>query len=120
MGEPDGISHARVVVREVDPATRDQPKPVYLRIKAGESLVVGREGDLPVGVELPDTGVSRQALTITAAADGWHLVCTNSNRAALHPWGQAAVWPERNKTIRLRWPRVALRLIGSVIDAQHW
>ena len=87
------------MVREVDPATRDQPKPVYLPIEMGESLVVGREGDLPVGVDLADTGVSRQALTVTATAEGWELVCTNSNRAALHPWGQAASWPERNKAI---------------------
>ncbi len=58
--------------------------------------------------------------TVTATAEGWRLVCTNSNRAGLHPWGQAASWPERNKAIALRWPRVALRLIGSVRDAQHW
>lgn len=121
MGEPARNGHAaRVVVREVDPLARAQPRPVFLPLRIGESLVVGREGDLPVGVDLPDTGVSRQALLVTATEGGWQLVCTNGNRAALHRWGQPVSWPDRNAPWTLRWPRVAVRLIGSLPHAQHW
>jgi hypothetical protein len=121
MVAPSENCHAaRVVVREVDPARSTQPRPVYLPLRLGASLIIGREGDLPVGVDLPDTGVSRHALLITATADGFRLVCTNSNRAALYLWGQAASWPERNTTVTLRWPRVAVRVIGSLPDVEHW
>jgi hypothetical protein len=121
MGESlEGHHAARVVVREFDPARRSQPTAVYLPVELGESLVVGREGDLPVGVDLADTGVSREAVHVTATADGFQLVCTNSNRAALYLWGQAVSWPERNVALMLRWPRIAVRVIGSVPDAQHW
>jgi len=56
---------------------------VYLPLEIGTRSRSGREGDLPVGVDLADTGISRQAITITPTPEGWQVVCTNSNRAAL-------------------------------------
>ena len=118
------IGHAehpiRVIVRETSPAAADPPKARYRQLRLGESLLIGREGDLPLGVDVPDTGVSRRALTVTARPEGWQLVCTNSNGAVLHPWGQAASWLERNKPLTRRWPRIGIRVIGSAQDAQHW
>ena len=121
MGDTAEARHPiRVIVREVGPERTAAPGARYLPLQAGESLLLGREGDLPIGVDVPDTGISRRALTVTAGPDGWQLVCTNSNGAVLHPWGQAATWLERNKPLSRRWPRIGIRVIGSAQDAQHW
>jgi hypothetical protein len=74
----------RVIVREWCPAVSPTPHAVYLDMPAGQSLVVGREGDLPAGVEIADAGISRRALTVATGAGGWRIISTNVNCAVLH------------------------------------
>lgn len=81
------------------------------------TVVLGREGDIGVGVDPIDTKVSRQALRVTRAHHGWVVSSTNHNGVIVHPWGQAAGLAEPE--CLLPWPRVALRVIGRA-DLQHW
>ncbi|MDN5857091.1 MAG: hypothetical protein L0H84_00575 [Pseudonocardia sp.] len=92
--------------------------PVGLVAPPGEPVTVGRRGDVPLGVEVVDEGISRVAATITPAADGWVIKVANRNGAVLHPWGLA---PQRALTTQVvRWPLVALRIAGTETDQRHW
>jgi hypothetical protein len=81
-------------------------------------VLVGREGDLALGVTPEDTGVSRVALAVTAAAEGWRIEKTNRNGAVIHPWGLAASLAPAH--LLLDWPLVAIRVMGSEASQQHW
>jgi hypothetical protein len=81
-------------------------------------VVIGREGDLRLGVVAADIGVSRTALTVTATHDGWRIERSNRNGAVLHPWGLAPhIAPPRTL---LDWPLVAVRVAGDGDAHQHW
>lgn len=98
--------------------------PVGVRVPLGQSLLVGREGDLPLGVEVRDPGVSRRAVEITATSAGWDVTVSNSNGAVLHAWGQAPLQITGRQ--QLVWPRVALRILNGDRSATgpdsrlHW
>ncbi|MGD9525247.1 MAG: hypothetical protein AB7I38_16130 [Dehalococcoidia bacterium] len=98
--------------------------PVGLRVRVGQSLLAGRHGDLPVGVELEDRGISRRAATVTATATGWVVEIANAHGAVVHPWGQAPFPAAEHQT--LSWPRVAIQLRngaaprGDTADHRHW
>lgn len=84
----------------------------------GRPVVVGREGDLLLGVAAADDGISRTALTVTATDDGWRIARSNRNGAVLHPWGLAPyVAPARTL---LDWPLVAVHVAGTDDSSQHW
>ncbi|MDQ1742688.1 MAG: hypothetical protein QOE23_1027 [Pseudonocardiales bacterium] len=83
-------------------------------------LVIGREGDVALGVVPADFGVSRRALTVRATAKGWSIEPTNSNGIVLQPWGQAPSWLDIGRPVEISWPWVGLRIIGSRSDVQHW
>lgn len=97
--------------------------PVGRLIDLGQSLLVGRHGDLPLGVEVYDRGVSREAAVITAADHGWDVRISNTNGAVIHPWGQAPILAaERNF---LTWPLIGIRFLtgsgpGVEEKMQHW
>ena len=91
-----------------------------MTVEPGDSVLVGREGDLPVGIDPIDTGVSRRALTVTVEATQWVMEVTNSNHAWIHPWGQRPTWVEATSTVHKRWPRVGVLLTGSRDDLHHW
>jgi hypothetical protein len=82
-----------------------------------DPLLVGREGDLGVGVSPVDPKVSRHAAKIERTAAGWHVTRLNRNGIIVQPWGQAPGLAETETT--LAWPRVALRVVGSP-HLQHW
>jgi hypothetical protein len=86
----------------------------------GDSVLIGRKGDLPVAIDPIDSGVSRKALSVTIAPAHWELEITNSNHAWVHPWGQRPTWVETNTTVRTRWPRVGVLLVGSRDNVHHW
>jgi hypothetical protein len=75
------------------------------------TVTVGREGDARIGLDPVDTSVSRRALTVTVREDGWDLVVTNRNGAALHRWAQPALAAVPMDTVR--WPLVGVRLFGA-------
>jgi hypothetical protein len=81
------------------------------------ALLVGREGDIRLGVEPADEMVSRHAVRIRHAPDGWAVEAHNRNGVIVHLWGQMPV--PAGPAELLRWPRVALRVVGGP-DAQHW
>jgi hypothetical protein len=92
--------------------------PLGFRMEVGVPVLVGREGDVPVGVDLEDLGVSRRAAVVTATADGWDVQVENRNGVVLHPWGQAPSLARRREV--LTWPLVGLRVRGSDEAVQHW
>lgn len=104
----------RVVVRSADRPTRAH----YL--EPGATMTIGRGGDLTLGLDPHDPGISRIALSVTATPDGWRLSFTNRNGAMLHEWAQAAEWIAYNEERFVRWPRVGVRLVGDVRDLEHW
>ena len=88
------------------------------RIEVGQRLTAGREGDLPIGAEIANTRISRQALTVTATDLGWQVAVTNRNGAMVHPWAQA---PElAAPEVVLNWPFVALRVPAEPGASRHW
>lgn len=97
--------------------------PVGARLSVGRTLLVGREGDLPLGVDVPDRGISRVAVEVTATEHGWDVDVRNSNGAVLHAWGQAPLLISGRH--RLTWPRLAIRVLNgekfnTIGSAHHW
>lgn len=97
--------------------------PVGVPVELGQSVLVGREGDVPLGVEMYDRGVSRRAAVVTATEQGWQVEVLNGNGAVLHPWGQGPTLTGRYNS--LTWPRTALRILGgsepgTSDNIQHW
>lgn len=89
-------------------------------LEPNASISVGRDADLPIGVEPHDPGISRIALRVTASADGWRIAFTNRNGAMVHEWAQAPEWITYDEERLIRWPRVGIRLVGDVRDLEHW
>lgn len=104
------LSYASDGTRSVIPTGR--------RLVPDQSLVVGREGDVPVGAVPEDPGVSRVACLLTATADGWDLDVRNRNGIVVHPWGQPPA-PARRREV-LTWPRIGLRVRGADDTVAHW
>lgn len=86
-------------------------------VAVGDGVLIGREGDLGVGVDPVDVKVSRHAVRVLRDDDGWRLTVANRNGVVLQPWGQPSGLADRESTVA--WPRVALRVLGST-DMQHW
>jgi hypothetical protein len=80
-------------------------------------ITIGRRGDIPLGVDVPDEGISRVALTVTATSLGWSITDTSRNGVIVSPWGLAPQRP--TTTLQLRWPLVAIRVLGTRADARH-
>jgi hypothetical protein len=114
----DHLPSAWVVTRE---SIGDAPAAVVQSTAAVTQegpLTVGRTGRLQLGVDVPDPGISRIALTITAEPDGWTIVNSARNGVVIHPWGLA---PQRAAgRTRIRWPLVAIRVLGHEPTAHHW
>jgi hypothetical protein len=82
-----------------------------------DPVTVGRTGKVPIGVDIPDEGISRVALTITATTEGWEIANTSRNGLIVNPWG---LIPQRSTTtMQLRWPLVAIRTLGTRPGARH-
>lgn len=91
--------------------------PFGTALAPGQSLTVGRDGELKLGIAIPDTAVSRCAATITSTGQGWELSISNSNGAVLHPWGQPPL-PASGR-VDVTWPLVALQVKGDK-GVAHW
>jgi hypothetical protein len=89
-------------------------------LQLGEQLAIGREGELPIATDPEDPGVSRVALTVTARPAGWELWGSNRNGVVLHRWGQPAATLELERAVHVRWPRIGVRLSGTLPGTEHW
>jgi hypothetical protein len=107
-------------IRVIDLATGQENTGLPVPVAADSKLIVGREGDVALGVVPADSGISRRALTVGVTADGWSIEPTNSNGVVLQPWGQAESWLDIGRPLELSWPWLGLRVIGSRPDVQHW
>jgi hypothetical protein len=87
-------------------------------LSAGERVEIGREGDLAIGVAVPNGGISRRALSARATEHCWELEVANRNGAVLYPWGQAPRRAQRQAAVN--WPLVALRMLPDTASSQHW
>src|SRR5664279_2830 len=111
----------RLTAVDFDVRTGSWRAPVaVMTARLGDSVLVGREGDLPVAIDPIDPGVSRRALTVTVDPAHWELGVTNTNHAWIHPWGQRPTWVEANRTVRQSWPRIGVLLVGNREDLHHW
>ncbi len=86
-------------------------------MRLGETVTVGRDGDLRVGVVVADLGISREALVVRASRDGWDVEIGNRNGAVLHAWGQSPMPVEGRFSVQ--WPLAAIRLLGDDRH-EHW
>lgn len=80
------------------------------RPPSGRPVTIGREGDFPLGVDPLDGKVSRIAVIVTAAPDGWHVKTTNLNGADIQLWGQAPMVCPLGGA--LWWPRITISVRG--------
>ena len=87
------------------------------KLRPKETVTVGREGNLVVGVNPMDKRVSRHAATITAADRGWCILPTNRNGVTLYPWAQPSYPVSSVDTIV--WPRIGVRIMGDP-GLEHW
>lgn len=85
--------------------------PGGLRVQLDETVVAGRQGEVPLGVEVADGGISREAVILTATAQGWIVDVRNRNGAVIHPWGQAPVFTRGREA--LAWPRIGVRVLNG-------
>lgn len=88
------------------------------RVELGRRIRIGREGEIPVGVRVPNRGISRCALYVTATPTGWRLEVCNRNGAVLHPWGQPPQLATADDTVN--WPLVGVRLRHDSSPSRHW
>ena len=111
----------RVTVRAID---LDSPgaaaRVVAQELPVGRPMTFGREGDVPVGVDLDDPGISRVALTVTPTESGWDVSFENSNGCVLCPWAQAPASVHKGERRVVRWPQVAVMVLGARRSLQHW
>ncbi len=113
----------RVVTREivVDPHHHQTVvTQVGREATVGEKLVVGTQGNLPLGLTLPDKGVSRTALEITATPEHWQITVGNSNGAVMCPWGLPRAVAAPGSQHQIAWPRVAMRVLGKEASHYYW
>ncbi|WP_232666494.1 hypothetical protein [Pseudonocardia sp. TRM90224] len=110
------MSERWILVRESAP---DRSRiPTGLRAPFDRPVVVGREGDIELGVAVHDGGISRQAVTVTATTEGWLIRTANRNGAVIHPWGLASYRAQKSQVVL--WPLVGIRVSGTATDQQHW
>ena len=112
---------ARVVVLSAaaGPGKREHSRASY-PIGPDGRFDIGRQSDIPIGVDPEDAGVSRRSLTVTRQSDSWTLSCTNTNGAVIYPWGQAPRWADSRGPTEFRWPHIAVRVVGSSRALHHW
>ena len=120
MTAADAIPAPRIVIRSMSPDLPAGGAPVEHTLQVGEEVSIGREADLPLGVDPVDPGISRLALTVLLDVDGWHFTVHNRNGASLHPWGKPQTWLRGVDTQSIRWPLVGVRLLGSADTLVHW
>jgi hypothetical protein len=116
--EPEAqlMTDAWITVREGTP--HRAPVTATTGVSIDQQVTVGRAGDIMVGVDVADSGISRVVATITATPQGWTVKNTSRNGIVIHPWGLA---PLRATTdVRLHWPLIGLRILGAEPDARHW
>jgi hypothetical protein len=82
-----------------------------------EPVTIGRSGAVALGVAVPDDGISRIALRVTATPRGWRIENFARNGVFYRPWAQAEHTAPPDLT--LGDPLVALRLVGARKDAVH-
>lgn len=88
-------------------------------IRDGQSLIVGRDGDVALGVEVNDTRVSRVAVVVALEHLRWRLDCRNRNGVELHLWGHAPRELTRGHVEVVTWPRAGIYVRGRP-DLDHW
>ncbi len=86
-------------------------------VAVNESVTIGRGGAVTLGLEVPDTGISRVALLVTATPRGWRIENLARNSVFYRPWAQAEHTAPADLT--LGDPLVAIRLVGARKDAVH-
>jgi hypothetical protein len=110
------VVFARVLVLEGPPDARAVT--AARDLADAESVDVGREGALPMGVTVPNTAISRVAVSVRITEHGWDIAAPNRNGAVLYPWGQAATRADRETSVR--WPRIGIRVLPDASGNQHW
>lgn len=86
----------------------------------GRPLLVGRVGDLRLGAEPRDPGVSRRAVTLEVRDGAWQIEVGNVRAAELYPWGLAGSYLRSGSSRPVEWPLVGVLVGGERSDVEHW
>ena len=86
--------------------------------RLGHRFEIGREGELPLAVAVPDTAISRLAAAVTATEHDWLVEVANRNGAVVHPWGQAPELARHRDS--LAWPLIGIRMLPDSPAGEHW
>lgn len=104
----------RVVVLTTDRDGKRLGDAVAVTVPLGESIEIGREGDLRIADDPEDPSVSRVALTLrTLSAGAMELSVTNLNGVAVHPWGSRTRYVAQGSDQQVLAGRTGLRVIGG-------
>jgi predicted DNA-binding protein (UPF0251 family) len=87
------------------------------RMPANQPLLLGREGDVGVGVDPVDRAISRHAAKVTRTDSGWQVTVLNRHGVIVAPWAQPPGLVRG--TFTQAWPRLALRVLGDAA-VEHW
>jgi len=79
------MPEAWVITRSSIPGTAPATSCTSAPLDIG--ITIGRHAEMPLGVDVPDEGISRVALTITATAEGWAITNRSRNGIIRHPLG---------------------------------
>lgn len=108
----------RVVVLTTDRDGKQIGEATAVTVPVGETVEIGREGDLQIADDPEDPSVSRVAVSLSALAGGAvELAVTNLNGVAVHPWGSRTRYLAQGSEPLVIAGRVGLRVIGgSTLD----
>lgn len=120
MAEPDAAATepTRVLVRTTDRDGSPLGDGVAAAVPIGESIEIGREGDLRIAVDPEDRSVSRIAVALRALRSGaMELSVSNLNGVVVHPWGSRTRYLPAGTEGHLITGRVGIRVIsGTSLD----
>jgi hypothetical protein len=81
---------------------------------------IGRAGDLVIGGDPPDAGLSGLAITVRPEPGGWALRLANRNGQVVHRWAAAREQVHAASERLVAWPRVGVLVNGIERDREHW
>lgn len=116
--DPAGTEPTRVLVRTTDRDGQPLGTGTAVTIPPGESIEIGREGDLQIADDPEDRSVSRIAVGLHALTGGaMELSVSNLNGVVVHPWGSRTRYLPAGTDKHLISGKVGVRIIsGTSLD----
>lgn len=116
--DPAATDPVRVLVATTDRDGNPLGVGTAVSVPVGESIEIGREGDLQIADDPEDRSVSRIAVGLRALTGGaMELSVSNLNGVVVHPWGSRTRYLPQGTDKHLVAGRVGVRVIsGTSLD----